>query len=215
MAYTDGTREVLLVLDNERPPQYDSPNDATVKPPEYSSEKYSSENHDDMPAALVHVQVSGDPRIADEAYLGTDISFLLSFLMSFFFHMIGFLLAFCISTTLAGRYGAMSGFGLSLVKVAAFFYHIRSSASGTQNSTEDVGAQFYFSDLELSDKPENVSVSSPENSITFVYEERHCNRGSSDMAVIIVMAATGILMCLYFMLAYFRAKAMVLRARVI
>lgn len=45
MAYTDGTREVLLVLDNERPPQYDSPNDATVKPPEYSSEKYSSENH--------------------------------------------------------------------------------------------------------------------------------------------------------------------------
>ncbi|KAL0175605.1 hypothetical protein M9458_027935, partial [Cirrhinus mrigala] len=36
--------------------------------------------------------------------------------VAFLFNWIGFFLSFCLTTSAAGRYGAISGFGLSLVK---------------------------------------------------------------------------------------------------
>lgn len=36
--------------------------------------------------------------------------------VAFLFNWIGFLLSFCLTTSAAGRYGAISGFGLSLIK---------------------------------------------------------------------------------------------------
>lgn len=36
--------------------------------------------------------------------------------MAFLFNWIGFFLSFCLTTSAAGRYGAISGFGLSLIK---------------------------------------------------------------------------------------------------
>lgn len=36
--------------------------------------------------------------------------------MAFLFNWIGFFLSFCLTTSAAGRYGAVSGFGLSLIK---------------------------------------------------------------------------------------------------
>lgn len=44
------------------------------------------------------------------------ISCVLSFSVAFLFNWIGFFLSFCLTTSAAGRYGAVSGFGLSLVK---------------------------------------------------------------------------------------------------
>ena len=44
--------------------------------------------------------------------------------MSFFFNWIGLLMTFCLSRTIAGRTGGVSGFGLSLVKVAAVLYRL-------------------------------------------------------------------------------------------
>lgn len=41
--------------------------------------------------------------------------FLLS-LVAFIFNWLGFCLSFCITNTIAGRYGAICGFGLSLIK---------------------------------------------------------------------------------------------------
>lgn len=38
------------------------------------------------------------------------------FLVAFLFNWIGFFLSFCLTTSAAGRYGAISGFGLSLIK---------------------------------------------------------------------------------------------------
>ncbi|XP_055503418.1 NEDD4 family-interacting protein 1-like isoform X1 [Leucoraja erinacea] len=48
--------------------------------------------------------------------LGNDGIFLLSFFIAFVFNWIGFFLSFCSTNTIAGRYGAISGFGLSLTK---------------------------------------------------------------------------------------------------
>ncbi|XP_007900728.1 NEDD4 family-interacting protein 1 isoform X1 [Callorhinchus milii] len=52
----------------------------------------------------------------DQLSLGDDCMFLLTFFIAFVFNWIGFFLSFCSTNTIAGRYGAISGFGLSLLK---------------------------------------------------------------------------------------------------
>lgn len=39
-----------------------------------------------------------------------------TFSVSFIFNWVGFIFAYCVTNTIAGRYGALSGFGLSLIK---------------------------------------------------------------------------------------------------
>ncbi|KAE8614550.1 hypothetical protein XENTR_v10008208 [Xenopus tropicalis] len=41
---------------------------------------------------------------------------LFTFTVAFLFNWIGFFLSFCLTSSAAGRYGAISGFGLSLIK---------------------------------------------------------------------------------------------------
>ena len=48
--------------------------------------------------------------------LGNDFVFFTAFLTAFLFNWIGFLLLMCFCHTIAARYGALSGFGLSLTK---------------------------------------------------------------------------------------------------
>uniref|UniRef100_A0A2K5EU21 Nedd4 family interacting protein 2 n=1 Tax=Aotus nancymaae TaxID=37293 RepID=A0A2K5EU21_AOTNA len=48
--------------------------------------------------------------------VGNDGIFMLAFFMAFIFSWLGFCLSFCITNTIAGRYGAICGFGLSLIK---------------------------------------------------------------------------------------------------
>uniref|UniRef100_A0A7M4EMA1 Nedd4 family interacting protein 1 n=1 Tax=Crocodylus porosus TaxID=8502 RepID=A0A7M4EMA1_CROPO len=52
----------------------------------------------------------------DQLRIGNDGIFMLTFFMAFLFNWIGFFLSFCLTTSAAGRYGAISGFGLSLIK---------------------------------------------------------------------------------------------------
>ncbi|KAK6487152.1 NEDD4 family-interacting protein 2-like [Huso huso] len=53
---------------------------------------------------------------ADQLRVGNDGVFMLAFFMAFLFNWIGFCLSFCLTNTIAGRYGAICGFGLSLIK---------------------------------------------------------------------------------------------------
>uniref|UniRef100_A0AAQ4Q623 Nedd4 family interacting protein 1 n=1 Tax=Gasterosteus aculeatus aculeatus TaxID=481459 RepID=A0AAQ4Q623_GASAC len=53
---------------------------------------------------------------ADQLRIGNDGVFMLAFFMAFLFNWIGFFMSFCLTTSAAGRYGAISGFGLSLIK---------------------------------------------------------------------------------------------------
>ncbi|KAB1267645.1 NEDD4 family-interacting protein 2, partial [Camelus dromedarius] len=52
----------------------------------------------------------------DQLRVGNDGIFMLAFFMAFIFNWLGFCLSFCITNTIAGRYGAICGFGLSLIK---------------------------------------------------------------------------------------------------
>uniref|UniRef100_A0A2K5KD30 Uncharacterized protein n=1 Tax=Colobus angolensis palliatus TaxID=336983 RepID=A0A2K5KD30_COLAP len=47
---------------------------------------------------------------------GNRFVFIVTISMAFLFNWIGFFLSFCLTTSAAGRYGAISGFGLSLIK---------------------------------------------------------------------------------------------------
>ncbi|XP_011795172.1 PREDICTED: NEDD4 family-interacting protein 1 [Colobus angolensis palliatus] len=50
-----------------------------------------------------------------------------AFAVAFLFNWIGFFLSFCLTTSAAGRYGAISGFGLSLIKwilIVRFFFKL-------------------------------------------------------------------------------------------
>ncbi|KAJ2945155.1 hypothetical protein O0L34_g9218 [Tuta absoluta] len=61
--------------------------------------------------------------------LGTDIMFLTSFFVAFLFNWIGFLLLMCFCHTVASRYGALAGFGLSLAKWTLIVKHSTELAS--------------------------------------------------------------------------------------
>ncbi|XP_076360109.1 NEDD4 family-interacting protein 2-like [Tachypleus tridentatus] len=58
-----------------------------------------------------------------EEVLGTDFLFFTSFFVAFLFNWVGFLLLVCFCQTLAGRYGALAGFGLSLAKWTLIVKH--------------------------------------------------------------------------------------------
>jgi hypothetical protein len=61
-------------------------------------------------------EMTHETRQRVETVIGTDAMFILGFILSFLFNWIGLLAAFCLMHTCAGRFGALTGFGLSLVK---------------------------------------------------------------------------------------------------
>jgi len=69
------------------------------------------------PGCLQQSNANHDPQ------LGTDGMFLCTFMISFVFNWIGLLASLCLTQSVAGRLGAMSGFGLSLVKWVAIVKH--------------------------------------------------------------------------------------------
>ncbi|XP_060530252.1 NEDD4 family-interacting protein 2 [Cylas formicarius] len=65
----------------------------------------------------------------DTTLLGTDFMFYIAFFVAFIFNWIGFLLLMCFCHTIASRYGALSGFGLSLAKWTFIVQHSTELAS--------------------------------------------------------------------------------------
>lgn len=65
----------------------------------------------------------------DNSLLGTDIMFVTAFMVAFLFNWIGFLMLTCFCHTIAARYGALSGFGLSLAKWTLIVKHSTDLAS--------------------------------------------------------------------------------------
>lgn len=66
---------------------------------------------------------------SDNSLLGTDLMFVTAFLIAFLFNWIGFLMLTCFCHTIAARYGALSGFGLSLAKWTLIVKHSTDLAS--------------------------------------------------------------------------------------
>ncbi|XP_044749138.1 NEDD4 family-interacting protein 2 [Coccinella septempunctata] len=65
----------------------------------------------------------------DTSLLGTDFMFYVAFFVAFVFNWIGFLLLLCFCHTIASRYGALAGFGLSLAKWTFIVQHSTDLAS--------------------------------------------------------------------------------------
>ncbi|CAF5177016.1 unnamed protein product, partial [Rotaria magnacalcarata] len=68
--------------------------------------------------------------------IGTDCTFLIAFIIAFFFNWLGFLAVVCLIPTIAARFGAMSGFGLSVAKwITVMRYHELNNASFIHDNT--------------------------------------------------------------------------------
>lgn len=79
---------------------------------------------------LTFLAIDTDTGDTDEnGLLGTDFMFFTAFFVAFLFNWIGFLLLMCFCHTVAARYGALSGFGLSLAKWTLIVKHSTDLAS--------------------------------------------------------------------------------------
>lgn len=95
------------IEDSDLPPSYD----IAAKLPTYEEAERVKEQYTDL--------VERNALLIDggiEVSLGNDWLFLICFIISFVFNWLGFFAAYCMTKTVAGRYGAISGFGLSVVK---------------------------------------------------------------------------------------------------
>ncbi|CAH3148232.1 unnamed protein product [Porites lobata] len=95
------------IADSDLPPSYD----IAAKLPTYEEAERVKEQYTDL--------VERNALLIDggiEVSLGNDWLFLICFIISFVFNWLGFFAAYCMTKTVAGRYGAISGFGLSVVK---------------------------------------------------------------------------------------------------
>lgn len=115
------TRVELETVPEDEPLPVYTPS-SRLKLPAYEETKYDRVVESNaVPAYDAESQV---PAIAVRDYvLGDDVSFVCTFLVSFFLNWVGYLMCFCLSTTIAARSGALSGFGLALVKVTFLLKH--------------------------------------------------------------------------------------------
>ncbi|PNF15406.1 hypothetical protein B7P43_G00967 [Cryptotermes secundus] len=82
-----------------------------------------------VPLAFLAIDTESPDGDSDSGLLGTDFMFFTAFLVAFLFNWIGFLLLMCFCHTVAARYGALSGFGLSLAKWTLIVKHSTDLAS--------------------------------------------------------------------------------------
>lgn len=83
---------------------------------------------------FIAIDTDGEQISSETNLLGTDIIFITAFFVAFIFNWIGFLMLTCFCHTIAARYGALSGFGLSLAKWTLIVKHSTEYASHDANS---------------------------------------------------------------------------------
>nr|CAD7591769.1 unnamed protein product [Timema genevievae] len=94
-----------------------------------AGEPTPGQHHTRVPLAFLAIDTEAADRDHESGLLGTDFMFFTSFLVAFLFNWIGFLLLMCFCHTVAARYGALSGFGLSLAKWTLIVKHSTDLAS--------------------------------------------------------------------------------------
>jgi len=115
---------------NEPPPQYVD----VVKLPTYTESENLVENDNNESGEetnhrfffwFLHGDAFSGQRGDDEPWYdtGSDAAFMFSFLLALIFNWLGFLVSYCFTRSLASYYGAISGFGISLVKWAFIAQH--------------------------------------------------------------------------------------------
>jgi len=92
---------------NEIPPSY-----YTSVPIEETSARITIDAADLRAIALAEATDS----LSIESEIGSECMFLSAFMIAFFFNWVGFFVSICLLPNAAGKYGALSGFGLSMAK---------------------------------------------------------------------------------------------------
>ncbi|XP_050530647.1 NEDD4 family-interacting protein 1-like isoform X2 [Daktulosphaira vitifoliae] len=112
-------------LDLSAPPPYEDCNPDLVKLPTYEEVQMEKQLEGEMsprlpisPQTLTVLTIDAAQNTCeiDTNLLGTDYMFLTAFLVALIFNWVGFLALMCLCQTVAARYGALAGFGLSLAK---------------------------------------------------------------------------------------------------
>lgn len=116
--YEEVQMEKILNDELAIPPQMLNP----PPPPPIHHSMRAPMNNTQNDMAFIAIE-SGDEISSDNGLLGTDIVFVTAFFVSFIFNWVGFLMLTCFCHTIAGRYGALSGFGLSLAKWTLIVKH--------------------------------------------------------------------------------------------
>ncbi|KAL5290036.1 NDFIP1 family protein [Megaselia abdita] len=85
----------------------------------------------EQPITFLSIETNNDNTNSsnDNSLLGTDLMFVCAFTIAFIFNWIGFLLLTCFCHSVASRYGALAGFGLSLAKWTFIVKHSTELAS--------------------------------------------------------------------------------------
>eukprot|EP00049_Salpingoeca_infusionum_P003891 m.72053 g.72053 ORF g.72053 m.72053 type:complete len:218 (-) comp12324_c0_seq1:454-1107(-) len=187
-------------------PAYDAPNAAvsarTSVLPTY--EETQRAKHTESSSSRTKQQDTSS-QLVDGQFLGSDLAFVQTLLLSFFFNAIGFLLALCLATSLAGRCGAISGFGLSLVKVAVLFYHFGYLMSSSDNDTSL--AEFNVTSTAT---PSAVYEEFADDDMMGGQDEQKFNQ-----SFLMLLGALGFLVFIHGVSLYLRAKAKVRRSLVL
>lgn len=93
---------------------------ATMPPSYYTSTHPNSPYPDETrividPADLRAIAGATDSTLYEQE-VGSECMFLSAFMIAFFFNWVGFFLSVCLLPNAAGKYGALSGLGLSIAK---------------------------------------------------------------------------------------------------
>lgn len=93
----------------------------TIIPPSYYTSTHPNPNYRDEtrividPADLRAIAEATESSMSDHE-VGSECMFLSAFMIAFFFNWIGFFTSICLLPNAAGKYGALSGLGLSIAK---------------------------------------------------------------------------------------------------
>lgn len=115
-SYTEALKLKKLELENN-----DGQIPSTIPPSYYSSTNPNGNYLDETrividPADLRAIQdASHESNLMDQE-VGSECMFLSAFMISFFFNWVGFFASVCLLPNAAGKYGALSGLGLSIAK---------------------------------------------------------------------------------------------------
>lgn len=119
-ALPKGYQPSVVDLPDEPPPEYSvAANLPTYDQAERSKNKFYEEDPiviEDIESPSSRFPGGWGDDENDAALLGNDIVFCAAFVLAFLLNWVGFLLLMCFCHTIAARYGALAGFGLSLVK---------------------------------------------------------------------------------------------------
>lgn len=138
MGLPSSTRHGVPLSDGEDipPPKADfsapPPYEVATKLPTYEEvqrEKNLQGEPTHVPLTFLAIDTETPDGDNETGLLGTDFMFFTAFLVAFLFNWIGFLLLMCFCHTIAARYGALSGFGLSLAKWTLIVKHSTDLAS--------------------------------------------------------------------------------------